>query len=457
MILVAFVFSLVYFQIGVIPSVQASPATITLEPIADSYVEYHEPNTNYGASSGIDVWKSSSGNYNRHTYLKFDLSSIPSNATINSAELKLYLWGNVSETSSIGAHYVSSNTWTELGITWNSAPSYRATPTYTVSQVAFEGWYTWVITGDVQTALSERVLSVALVPGTPCDLCSFYSKDAYYAENRPKLIISYTAPKASSSISCSTSSSSIASGESITVSGSISPPHSDVSVILTYTRPNGTLVTKTVNATAGSYSDTYVLDMAGAWNVRASWEGDEDHLGATSSTVSFTVKAPSAVSCSVSPTSIVVGQTVTVSGLITPARSGATVTLTYTRPDGTIFTRTIATTTDSSYAYNYTPDQTGTWKVKAGWLGDENYAGSESLLISFSVTPAPTTTPTTTTTTSPMTTTSPTTSPTTTTTSPTTTTTPSTPPPETPYAIYAGVISIVIVIVGLVAYFLIRR
>jgi hypothetical protein len=32
-----------------------------------------------------------------------------------------------------------------------------------------------------------------------------------------------------------------------------------------------------------------------------------------------------------------------------------------------------------------------------------------------------------------------------------------TPPPETPYAIYAGVISIVIVIVGLVAYFLIRR
>lgn len=185
---------------GLVGSFTVKPftGTVTFNPIADAYVDYSEDDqdTNFGASSYLKVWELYTGlwsNFGYLTYLKFDLSSIPSDATINSAELKLYLLSTVSETSSIGAHYVSSNTWTELGITWNNAPSYRVTPTYTVSQVAFEGWYSWVITGDVRMALPNGALSVALVPGEPCgSICSFYSKDGYYSEKQPKLIINYT-------------------------------------------------------------------------------------------------------------------------------------------------------------------------------------------------------------------------------------------------------------------------
>jgi hypothetical protein len=97
------------------------------------------------------------------------------------------------------------------------------------------------------------------------------------------------------------------------------------------------------------------------------------------------VKAPSSISCSTNSISITIGQTITVSGTLTPARSGTAITLTYTRPDGTPITRTVTTTTGGSFSDVLTPDQGGSWKVKAGWAGDAGYVGSESAFTTFNV------------------------------------------------------------------------
>jgi hypothetical protein len=63
----------------------------------------------------------------QRSYLMFDLSSIPDNATIISAEYGMYLDGinqgtyNSSDPST-GLYYVEDDTWTEGGIDWDNAP-----------------------------------------------------------------------------------------------------------------------------------------------------------------------------------------------------------------------------------------------------------------------------------------------------------------------------------------------
>jgi hypothetical protein len=89
----------------------------------------------------------------------FDLSILPSDATIINANLWLTLtdidgygeWG-----VTIGAHYCSDNSWNETEITWNNKPIFNTEPT------ASRGfWFVflpstdwWNVTVDVQTALS---------------------------------------------------------------------------------------------------------------------------------------------------------------------------------------------------------------------------------------------------------------------------------------------------------------
>jgi len=93
-----------------------------------------------------------------------------------------------------------------------------------------------------------------------------------------------------SNISCLLYSSSFTIGDSVTVYGSISPAVTGKNVTLEFKKPDGTTVKRTVTTGSdGSYSDSYTPDVAGSWNVSASWDGDTLHRGAFSSTISFLV------------------------------------------------------------------------------------------------------------------------------------------------------------------------
>jgi hypothetical protein len=315
----------------------------------------------------------------------------------------------------------------------------------------------------------------------------------YFLENLPP-----------STITCGRSKSQVFVGESITISGSIDPLHGGVEVVLTYTRPNTTILQRNVTTSGdGSYSDTLAPDQAGLWRVRASWGGDADNMGAVSSTVKFivstvreialkigenktlsecfeppgsyskpiggeivysesieksdylsfktesvvitfsgilnnildkvnitytldvleiapegvytanatytfkeiflgspttlftyeirlsieasTLKIPTDISCAVSPIPVPLGETVTVSGVITPTCGGVQVTLNYTKPDFTIITSTVMTDVNGTYMEDFIPDSVGVWWVKASWDGDENHLGAESQKFMFRV------------------------------------------------------------------------
>jgi hypothetical protein len=80
--------------------------------------------------------------------------------------------------------------------------------------------------------------------------------------------------------------------ESFSLTGFISPVRSSTPVTLGIGMPNRTYVTRsaTTNA-AGYFNYTFAPDAQGKWNVTASWSGDAETLGATSSIIFFNVEA----------------------------------------------------------------------------------------------------------------------------------------------------------------------
>jgi len=180
-------------------------------------------------------------------------------------------------------------------------------------------------------------------------------------------------------------------GESVTVSGSISPAISGANVHLTYRKAAEADVERTVTtAPDGSFSDTYTPDTAGSWSVTASWEGDGEFEGSTSSAIHFTViKTPSSISIQTSETQITEGDSVTVSGSINPAVPGAEVVIVFTKPDGSTSTRTVSTGSDGSCLELYIPTETGSWSIKASWEGDSTYSGATSQTLEINVVEAP--------------------------------------------------------------------
>jgi len=226
----------------------------------------------------------------------------------------------------------------------------------------------------------------------PTDVGSYQLKaswagDSTYSEATSDAV-SVAVNKISTTLSCKSSSSEITDDDTITVSGSISSAVSGKTVTLTYTKPDGkTTVTRTVTTGSdGSYSDSYKPDTTGSWSVKASWDGDVAYAGVTSSAVSFTVsKISSTISCSVSPSEVTEGDSVTVLGSISPSVSGKSITLTYKKPDGATFTRTVTTGSDGSYSNSYKPEALGSWSVTASWDGDSTYSGASSQSRPFTV------------------------------------------------------------------------
>ena len=82
----------------------------------------------------------------------------------------------------------------------------------------------------------------------------------------------------------------IKSGDAIPVSGQILPAVSGASINLIYTRPDGTEFTRPITASsAGAFSDQYIPDKVGGWEVRAEYTGDTTHKGSKSSILEFQV------------------------------------------------------------------------------------------------------------------------------------------------------------------------
>ena len=212
------------------------------------------------------------------------------------------------------------------------------------------------------------------------------------SERNDGLVTDWTSPRqfiiaeTPTNISCTVSSSSPALGSPVTISGYIVPAYPQTLVTISYMSDGSwsTLGTVTTGSDGG-YSYSWTPSSPGSYQFKASWEGGDRYSGSTSEVVEVTVKTPTTITCSVSSSEVTVGSSVTVSGSISPAVSGATITLTYTKPDATPYVRTEVTESGGSYSDSYKPDVTGSWSVKVSWEGDATHVGATSSSTSFTV------------------------------------------------------------------------
>lgn len=174
-------------------------------------------------------------------------------------------------------------------------------------------------------------------------------------------------------------------GSSLTVTGAISPSVSGA-VTLTYTRPDGSTVMRTVTSASGLLTDSYAPDRVGSWSVRAFWPGMGSIPSVESFPQTFQVRPqpPSILVISVSIQTISTGGSIQITGMISPATASSVI-LTLTAPDGTNTTQALSSNSAGLFQYSFSPNRSGLWQVKASWAGTAQTAGSQSNVQTFQV------------------------------------------------------------------------
>jgi outer membrane protein assembly factor BamB len=176
----------------------------------------------------------------------------------------------------------------------------------------------------------------------------------------------------------------IAYGANVTIQGTTSPSLADIMVTVQYSFDDGStwndLATLTTNATGG-FSYEWAKPSAGVYQIRASWNGNVRYQDTTSKVAQLSVsKVASSITLILSSISTVTDSSITVSGKISPAMAGVTVTIYYRLEGMTTFNILIITKTDSdgNYSYTWTPQSAGTYQITAAWIGTNNYDGAQS-------------------------------------------------------------------------------
>ena len=188
----------------IVASVSGIQDPFNIPPSADSYINQQNPSTNYGGSVNIGVYSLSPSI--ERVVIKFDLSTIPSNAVVDSAAIFMYLNNAPSTTISrtYDAHKITSPDWTEAGVTWNSNLGIASSPTGTTLTTKTKGWALWYVTSDISSMKSGNNYGWEIKDRSENSADNFEglfnSKEA--STNKPYLRVFYTCNSGWSGTNC---------------------------------------------------------------------------------------------------------------------------------------------------------------------------------------------------------------------------------------------------------------
>ena len=160
-------------------------------PSADTYSSHNATGINYGSAVLLAV--QTGGN---NSYLQFNLSSVPTGATVNKATLRLYVDALV--TNGSFDVYQLNTSWSESTLTYNNAPLLGASATggHPVAVSKTNQFVLVDITSLVQGWQSGTIANngVALAMTTSHGSFSFDSKESVFTSHQPELEIVLNAP-----------------------------------------------------------------------------------------------------------------------------------------------------------------------------------------------------------------------------------------------------------------------
>ena len=152
------------------------PSVLTLNPVADSYVESDLPSTNFGTASVLNNVTTN----DTRAYLKFTVAGL--SGTITKATFKIYT--QTSSGSGYELHQVADNSWVEPGLTYSNHPAVGATIGTAVNFTA----NTWTSVDATTYIKGNGTFSVEM-NATSTSLKQYTSKEG---TNPPQLVVEYT-------------------------------------------------------------------------------------------------------------------------------------------------------------------------------------------------------------------------------------------------------------------------
>lgn len=127
---------------------------IIIHPTDDAMINHRNINFNYGSHEHMCTRNNYGGGsgWAYDTLIKFDISSVPTNATIYYAYLKLYYYKS-KDTNPAGRDlncFRATSDWNEETVTWNTQPTYASQPTTYATVPSSKGvWMEWDVTSDI--------------------------------------------------------------------------------------------------------------------------------------------------------------------------------------------------------------------------------------------------------------------------------------------------------------------
>jgi acid phosphatase type 7 len=121
----------------VVGAPHAAAATVTVTPIADTYVDNTFPGTNYGTSGQLGVDNSPI----KRMFLKFSVTNV--SGTVTSAKLRIHSDDVSGAASNNGGTFrsMTNTTWSETGVTYNNQPAINGATLGSIGAVVRNTWY----------------------------------------------------------------------------------------------------------------------------------------------------------------------------------------------------------------------------------------------------------------------------------------------------------------------------
>ncbi|MDH4276159.1 MAG: Ig-like domain-containing protein, partial [Gammaproteobacteria bacterium] len=262
-----------------------SAAPITLNPVADSFVNSINTGTNYGSNIYLVTHIGNGGWFPTPTnlsYIKFDLSS-----TTPVIDARLYLYSTLSAAGYATATLadVSDTSWSESTITWANKPaigSGLAVFSVTSTNVAT---FSFDITGYVNSkrAGGNTAVSLGLYPSSQSASTIYINSGSRESAYSPKLVVTFDEPP-TVSLASPVTGAVYAASTAISLSANASDNTGTVSKVEFY---NGTTLLGT--ATTAPFAYTWTNVPAGSYTLTAK-AYDNYNLSATSTAVTITVE-----------------------------------------------------------------------------------------------------------------------------------------------------------------------
>ena len=176
----------------------------------DLYVTKRYPDKRFN-DFHLLIGNGSDADFIYRSYLQFDLSTVPNDAMIVSAELKLFKYSSVNTVDfSIGIHKVTDD-WTINSISWYSQPTFNAIPEDTILSTSSKNiWLSWDISSLMQGWIDGSIDNFGVLLKDTDEVlienfircfsseCGGYpeAEEIYEADitKRPKLEITYYVP-----------------------------------------------------------------------------------------------------------------------------------------------------------------------------------------------------------------------------------------------------------------------